>query len=283
MKILSGNREEDNPIIPIEEIKRRLKENAFPFRGRTKLGSATFAFNCPSPLAATAIHSSGRIRDELHPLLKIGPEDRRREEDPGTEFFLRNFPITITANDSRYEYDINRESERAIYDIAWGNKVFNSPLDGREKEISLAKHTEFHHLMEIVAEYLIRDNDYGVILDLHSFNYRRKPYLPDNKPDINIGTRAVNRARFGDLIDAFISDLNNISINRRGVRTAENEIFTGGYLSRSLSFAYHDNLLVLAIEFKKIYMDEWTGEIYHPVLEKLVDKFTRAVEDNFIK
>lgn len=271
----------DNPVIPLDEIEKRLKKNALPFRGRTELWSATFSFDQPSHIAATAIHSSRQIREELQPMLKISPEERLREEDPGTEFFLKRFPIIITAADSRYEYDINRKEERAIYDIAWGKKAWKYPPGEGEKEITLAKYTEFHRLMEILAKYLIQDNDYGVILDIHSFNYRRETDLPDNKPDINIGTGPVNRERFGDIIDTLIAGLNKISLRGARLRVAENEIFTGGYLSRRLSSTYYDNLLVLAIEFKKIYMNELTGEIYRPVLNELVDKFTRVVGKSF--
>ena len=256
-----------------------MSDNDIPFSGRSELGSASFAFLRPSFCCATAIHASSQIRDELNPKLKISPEDRLREEDPGTDCFLKNFPIRITALDSRYEYDINRETDRAIYNVAWGVEVWKDPPTGMEKSLSLAKHAEFHKLMDIVSEYLIRENDYGIIFDLHSFNYRRTRGREDTKPDINIGTGPVNRGRFGDLIDDFISRLKEITINGNRLRVAENEIFSGGYLSRRLSSKYYDKILVLAIEFKKIYMDEWTGEIFEPVLEELVDTFTRTIEE----
>jgi N-formylglutamate amidohydrolase len=267
----------------LKAIEQRLADNDLPFSGRTELGSAYFTFLRPSFCCATAIHASSQIRDELHPKLKISPEDRLREEDPGTDWFLENFPIRITALDSRYEYDINRATARAIYDVAWGVEVWEYPPSEIGRKLSLAKHAEFHKLMDIVAEYLIRDNNYGIIFDLHSFNYRRTRGGENTKPDINIGTRPVNRGRFGDLIDNFISRLKEITINGNRLRVAENEIFSGGYLSRQLSSKYYDKILVLAIEFKKIYMDEWTGEIFERVLEELVDKFNRATEEITIK
>jgi N-formylglutamate amidohydrolase len=265
-------------IYSLEEIDRRLTAGDLPFSGRSKLGSARFAFLRPSFCCATAIHVSSRIRDELQPGLKISPEDRLREEDPGTDRFLESFPIQVIAADSRYEYDINREESRAIYDVAWGVKVWEDPPNEEEKQISLAKHAEFHKLMDIVARYLTQLKGYGIVFDIHSFNYRRTPGDPDTKPDINIGTGPVNRDRFGDTINNFISSLKAITINGRYMRVAENEIFSGGYLSRRLSSRNYNNLLVLAIEFKKIYIDEWTGEIFEPVLEELADKFSRAVD-----
>ena len=260
-----------------------MADDDLPFSGLSELGSARFVFLRPSFCCATAIHASSRIRDKLYPKLKISPEDRLREEDPGTEKFLESFPIQVIAADSRYEYDINREESRAIYDIAWGVEVWEESPNETEKKISLAKHAEFHRLMDIIARYLIRLKGYGIIFDYHSFNYRRTPGEPDTKPDINIGTGPVNRGRFGDKIDNFISHLKDITVNGRHLRVAENEIFSGGYLSRRLSSGYYDNILVLAIEFKKIYTDEWTGEIFGPVLEELVEKFNRAVDEFFIR
>ena len=40
------------------------------------------------PVVATAIHAGHVVRDELAPYLAIDPEDRRREEDPLTDYFL---------------------------------------------------------------------------------------------------------------------------------------------------------------------------------------------------
>lgn len=263
------------------DIEEHLAKGELPFTGRTELGSTRFAFLRPAAYCATAIHASGNIRKELLPCLKINRGERLREEDPGTDRFLINFPIQIKAIDSRYEYDLNREPERAIYDIAWEVEVWKSSLSASERDISLAKHKEFHRLMNIVAQYLIRLNGFGIILDIHSFNYRRQNENEDIKPDINIGTAAVNRSVFGKLIEDFILRLKHITINGKFLRVAENDIFSGGYLSRRISSEYYDNILVLAVEFKKIYMDEWTGKIFRPVLEEMIAKFHRVVEETF--
>lgn len=273
----------DYEIFTLEEIEKRLSGGEFPFIGRTELGSARFAFLRPSYYCATAVHAGSRIRNELISKLKIGTADRRREEDPGTDWFLRDFPIQIIASDSRYEYDINREPGQAIYDVAWGMEVWKGSLSKAEREVSLAKHDEFHQLMDIVARYLIRQNRYGIIFDLHSFNYRRDSRQEDAKPDINIGFKPVNCERFGRFIDDFIRRLAEVSIDGHRLRVTENEIFSGGYLSRRLSSKYYDRLLVLAIEFKKLYIDEWSGKISEPVLEELVGAFFRVVQETITR
>ena len=41
---------------------------------------------------------------------------------------------------------------------------------------------------------------------------------------------------------------------------------------------YYDQLLFLAIEFKKIFMDEWSGRLYEDILEQLADAFSLGVK-----
>ncbi len=63
------------------------------------------------------------------------------------------------------------------------------------------------------------------------------------------------------------------------ITVAENEVFKSGYLARRLSALHHDNLAVFAIEFKKIFMDEWSGEFNLPIFEELVEQFGDLVAD----
>jgi N-formylglutamate deformylase len=272
-----------------QEIQRNLKNNNFPFQGITELGSAQFKFLQPSFYAGTAIHAGNRIREDLQDVIEVSLADRYREEDPGTGEFIKDFPIQIVARDSRFEYDINRASDRAVYltpDMAWGLNVWKRPLTQDEINISLAKHNEFHQLIDIVVEYLLQQNKYTIIFDSHSYCYQREERLPwyiDKKPVINLGTEPINQTIFRKLVKNFINQLAKISINGRLISVAENEIFKGGYLAKRLCTQHHDRLVLFAIEFKKIFMDEWSGEFYQPIFEELVDKFSRAVKDFLVE
>jgi len=273
------------PILSLQEIEKRLNKQELPFSGVTELGSAYFNFIEPSFYAATAIHAGHRIRNELHSALKISAPDRLREEDPHTERFLSDFPLQIIANDSRFEYDINRADYRAIYttpEMAWGLDVWNRTLTAEEMNLSLKKHKEFHQLLDLLTDYLIRQNEFGIIFDLHSYNYQREARLPwfkDPKPAINIGTEAVNRNRFGKILDDLMDRLKNISINGHAIPVAENEVFKGGYLVRRISARNFNQVLTLAIEFKKIFMDEWSGEVNQAVLEDFINQFCKVVKE----
>jgi len=267
----------------LQEFEKRLKNNDFPFEGITESGSAQFKFLKPSCYAGTAIHAGNRIRQELRDAVAVDPLDQYREEDPGTEKFIQHFPIQIIALDSRFEYDLNRSSDRAVYltpDMAWGLTVWNCPLTAAEINTSLAKHHEFHRLMDMVTDFLVQQNNRAFIFDVHSYCYQREqraPWYVDNKPVINLGTEAINQAIFGRSIKIFLDRLKEISVDGRLISVRENDVFKGGYLARRLCARNHDQLAVFAIEFKKIFMDEWSGEFYPAIFNDLVEKFSQAV------
>ncbi|UCE05903.1 MAG: N-formylglutamate amidohydrolase [bacterium] len=249
------------------------------------MGSTQFKFLEPSFYAGTAIHAGNRIRDDLQDVIKISLADRYREEDPGTEKFIQEFPIQIIARDSRFEYDINRSSDRAVYltpDMAWGLNVWKHPLTQEEINISLAKHREFHQLMDVVVDYLLQQNKFAIIFDLHSYCYQREERLPwhvNEDPDINLGTEAMNPSTFDNMIKEFLNRLAKISVDGHLISVAENKKFKGGYLARRLCARNHDTLAVFAIEFKKIFMNEWTGEFYLPILDELINKFSVVMKE----
>jgi hypothetical protein len=267
----------------LQEIEKRLKNNDFPFSGITELGSAEFKFIEPAFYAGTAIHAGNRIRDDLRDVVAVSPADQYREEDPGTEKFIQDFPIQIIALDSRFEYDLNRAKDRAVYltpEMAWGLTVWKRPLTEAAINISLAKHHEFHHLMDIVTDFLAQQHDQSFIFDVHSYCYQREERLPwyvDKKPVINLGTEAINHNVFGDSIKNIINYLSQISVNGRLISVAENDVFKGGFLARRLCARNHDQLAVFAIEFKKIFMDEWSGAFYPAIFDDLVVKFSKAI------
>ncbi len=278
----------------LDEIKKKLQQEDLPFSGTTELGSARFVFREPASYAGIAIHAGSRIREDLKDKLYVSLEDRYREEDPGTDLFIGKLPIQVVALDSRFEYDVNRSAEKAIPqtpEMAWGLTVWNSPLTEEEIAASLTKYQEFQLLMDLVSAYLVKQaggkgGDGRVyIFDLHSYCYQREqrgPWYENAKPVINLGTDAINNDIFRKSIDDFLRKLKKIKVKGRAITVAENEVFKGGYLARRLSALHQDRLAVFAIEFKKIFMDEWSGEFNLPVYEELVEQFSVAV-DLFVK
>ena len=267
----------------LNEIEEKLWNGEFPFSGITELGSAEFHFEAPAFHAGVSMHSGHQVRKEIHEILAVSEEDRYREEDPFMDRFISGFPIRIFGRDSRFEYDLNHNPYRALYDydkLKWGLKVWKREVTQEEQALSIKKHREFHKLLEMVCRYLLSQYSHALLFDLHAYCYQRETrqaWYEDEGPEINIGTGAVNREIFEPAITCFKRNLRRTKISDRPLRIAENEIFFGGYLSRHLSRIYHERLLVLALEYKKIFMEEWTGTLYKDVLDKLILDFNRAV------
>ncbi len=277
----------EDQVYLLKEIEELLHREAFPLQGVTRLGSARFLFRAPAGPAGIALHTGRRIREELHSILEVSDTDRFREEDPGTERLIETLPIQIIAQDSRFEYDLNRAIERTIPltpETAWGLKVWKRPLTDAEKETSLAKYREFHRLMEIVSDFMVSRGRPAYIFDLHSYCYQKngnQPWHQDPQPDLNLGTMSINQCRFRKAIDTLLSELRMITIEGRKIRVAENELFLGGHLARKLCARHHSQLAVFAVEFKKLYMDEWSGEFNQDNFAELTSNFYRVL-DNFI-
>lgn len=268
----------------LQEIEEKLKRSEFPFSGSTLNGTAEFCFLRPSFYCGVAVHAGNRVRPGLEPYMSATAQERFREEDPFTERFIEKMPIRIVARDSRFQYDLNRQPHRAIYSLdkkIWGIRVWKKELSKEERNRSLVKHREFHDLLDLVVDHLLAQGRKALILDMHSFCYQRDRTLPwylDPKPEINIGSKAVNRDIFGQTIDNFKQSLSGLNIDGHPIRVVENELFGGGYLARRLNKAFPDRLLVLAVEYKKIFMNEATGELNDEMLNRLIEHFDKAVK-----
>jgi hypothetical protein len=65
--------------------------------------------------------------------------------------------------------------------------------------------------------------------------------------------------KWASLVDRFTLDLTNALPSTATV--AENLRFKGGYFSQWIDERYAGRGCALALEFKKIFMDEWSGEV----------------------
>lgn len=62
------------------------------------------------------------------------------------------------------------------------------------------------------------------------------------------------------MVERFIKDLRKFDFLGRHLDVRENVKFKGRQLARWIHEHYPDSACVLSIEFKKFFMDEWTGE-----------------------
>lgn len=227
------------------------------------------------PYVCSAIHNGGNFREELKDKIAVEKMERWKEEDTHTWKFVASLPIRIVVYDSRYEYDLNRNPNEAIYNEAWGKKVWKKPLSDNEKAISLQKHANFYKVIDALVSKLEEKFDNTLFYDIHSYNYKRTK--EDKYPEFNLGTEKITNPKFRKYINKFLKELAKIDLQPLENRVAENNVFYGrGYLLEYITAKYQ-NTLVLATEVKKIYVDELTGNEYPEITEKIAEGLKKAI------
>ena len=79
-------------------------------------GAFTLQINKYLPAMSAAIHDGSNFRVELEDNCLLEKNDRYYEEDPYTGSFIAKQAITLIAHDSRYEYDLNRDTDECVYE-----------------------------------------------------------------------------------------------------------------------------------------------------------------------
>jgi N-formylglutamate deformylase len=222
-----------------------------------------------SPLLATAIHDGHDIREGIGNYLNIDEYDRLREEDPCTGFFTDVSESRIVVNTSRFEVDVNRPRDAAVYrtpEQAWGLNVWKDDVPVSVWEYSLGEYDFFYSRLQRILNRITGYWGYVIVYDIHSYNYRRKGKdeeedNPAENPDINIGTGSMDRQLWGHVVESFMSSLDSSGYTEKKLHVAENIRFRGGHLAQWIHSNYPGKSCVLSIEFKKFFMDEWTGAV----------------------
>ncbi|MEL6811771.1 MAG: N-formylglutamate amidohydrolase, partial [Bacteroidota bacterium] len=228
-----------------------------------------------------AVHDGHQFRRELWDNCLHTEYDRWFEEDPCTKEFVKTHPIVIAGCDSRFEYDLNRDPENAIYEDAWGKKLWKEKLPKAQYQKSLSKHESFYRVVHALISKL--ESKFGVLVvyDMHSYNWRR---WEREVPVINLGTANVDNERFGKAIEQWRHSLSELKLPNSIISTSKiNDTFQGnGYFLKFITKNFK-NTLVLATEFKKIYCDE-IGQVIFPevvaaIEEQLREKLKEHAED----
>ena len=69
----------------------------------------------PGRIVSTAVHAGHELRAGLVGVVALDPSTRLREEDPFTDRMLGDIGIRAVVNRSRFEVDLNRSREQAVY------------------------------------------------------------------------------------------------------------------------------------------------------------------------
>ena len=186
------------------------------------------------PYMCGAVHNGHQFRRELWDNCLHTEYDRWFEEDPCTKEFVKTHPIVIAGCDSRFEYDLNRDPNNAIYEDAWGKKLWKTPLNPIEKTKSLEKHETFYTVVGALVKKLEELFGIVVVYDMHSYNWKR---WDRDVPVINLGTVNVDNERFGKVIEDWRRSLSELDLPNDIKSTSEiNDTFQGnGYFVKYIT------------------------------------------------
>ena len=131
---------------------------------------------------------------------------------------------------------------------------------------SLLLHDRYYRMLGTMLRELEEEFGRFVVLDVHSYNHRRDgPDAPPaderEAPEINIGTFSMDRAAMGAMssIPSW-TGCGSSSSAGRPIDVRENIAFQGkGEQTRFIHDAFPETGCAIAVEFKKVFMDEWTG------------------------
>jgi hypothetical protein len=234
----------------------------------------------------TAIHAGHTIRPSLKPWLELGSEERLREEDPLTDYFLPAGDTIVRANRSRFEFDLNRPPETAVTtdpEDTWGLKVWDPAMPEEQKKRSLDLHRRFYDWVTQRVEAMIERHGRILVLDIHSYNHRRdgrdaEPADPAANPDIDLGATTLDPEVFGGLHDEIAAGLRSCEIGGRAPDVRTNVRWEdGGHFPEWLHAQYGKAACVMTLEYKKVFMDEWGRKADIIALQDLREGFLAAI------
>lgn len=224
-----------------------------------------------------AVHDGHQFRKELWENCLHTEYERWYEEDPCTKQMIEAMPIVIAGRDSRFEYDLNRAPTNAIYEDAWGKKLWKTPLSREQQEKSLNKHANFYKVVFALISKIKTLFGAAIVYDLHSYNWKR---WDREVPVINLGTANIN-AKYNAFAKAWCNTLASISLPHNILTTAAiNDTFKGnGYFLKNISQNF-EHVLVLATEFSKIYCDEYEYIVFPEVVQAITTQLKPLLESH---
>ncbi|TVP48388.1 MAG: N-formylglutamate amidohydrolase [Gemmatimonadales bacterium] len=221
------------------------------------------------PVAAAAVHDGHALRPDVGSAVALDDAARLREEDPFTARWTEVVDTRLIGLRSRFEMDLNRPRDKAVYrrpEDAWGLEVWReSPLSDDLVQASLEQYDAFYSAAHEALSRLKERWGRFVVLDLHSYNHRRggpdaPPADPAENPEVNIGTGTMDRDRWAPVVERLMTELRGPDPTGHLLDVRENVKFQGGQFPRWVHENFPESGCAIAVEFRKSFMDEWSGE-----------------------
>jgi N-formylglutamate deformylase len=236
------------------------------------------------PLVACAIHDGHATRPEIAERLKLDSMSRRYEEDPYTADWTKIATTRVVACRSRFEFDLNRPRDKAVYlspADCWGLDVWKTPPSLDVVKRSLAAYDDFYAHIRLLLERLVARYGRVVVFDLHTYNHVRDgvdgaaaPAVEN--PEINLGTGSMDRAYWSRIADRWLAEMRRCDYFGRNLDVRENVKFFGGNFPGWIHQNFPGTVCALAIEVKKTFMNEWTGELDAPKHQAIAQALAQA-------
>lgn len=228
------------------------------------------------PLLATAIHNGHEMLPQLLLRSALSDRDRLREEDPFTGEMAAAIPTHVVVTSSRFTVDLNRPRESAVYrnpEDAWGLDLWSEAPTDEDLNTARGIYDGFYGLIAGLIASTVDQHGRFVLYDVHSYNHRRRgpaaaPENPADNPTVNLGTGSLP-GNWRPVADAFIAGISRQEVLGERLDARENVRFRGGHLTKWVNENYGTHGCALAIEFKKVFMDEWSGQVDGIVLGDL--------------
>lgn len=240
----------------------------------------------PAPLILAAVHDGHAVRPELDGRFALTPKQRLYEEDPHTAAWATLREPNVVGLRSRFEVDLNRSRDEAVYlepADAWGLNVWQDPPAPAEIDRSLAAYDAFYGSIKTFLQSVVDAYGSFVVYDIHSYNHRREeddrqPADPAGNPVVNVGTRNMNRELWAPVVETFVETMRGHTLAGEPLDVRENVKFPGGYFNHWIHETFPDVSCVLSIEFKKVFMDEHTGELHEGPFRELQAALTQTFD-----
>lgn len=246
------------------------------------------------PLVACAVHDGHHVRPEVAACLRLSESQRLYEEDPYTGSWTAIAPTRIVARRSRFEVDLNRPRDKAVYITpadAWGLDIWACKPSPEIVDRSLQAYDDFYAHLRLLLERLVARHGRVVVFDLHSYNHVREGSGaafadPAQNPEINLGTGSMDRGRWAPIVDRWLAEARDCDYCGRRLDVRENVKFFGGHLPSWIHANFPETVCALAIEVKKLFMDEWTGKLdarQHEAIGRVLAQAAEGVAEELKK
>ncbi len=245
---------------------------------------ADFDFDYEMPVVCTAIHNGHLLSRVIAKNIALNEAERLYEEDPYTGYFTEICSNRVIVNYSRFQVDLNRPRDGSFYQLpeqAWGLQVRRQTPSVQEKEFSEQCYKWFYGKVKEHLDQLLTRYEKIFVYDLHSYNHQRGGIEaeyddPEKNPEIIIGTNNMPESWF-PLVDSIVERLRRKIYFGHHPDVRVNVKFEGGHFSRWLHNTYGERVCCIALEFKKIFMNEWTGEIDWKKAKRLREILRRTI------